>query len=182
MHRVANENAIDRLVDQVFPGPLDKKGADKKKHFKGNLKHMCGFKQHGHNSKAMVDGYQLCDHMRWICMDGANELVPILGTPEDAFESVLNNRTDINFSLDDLKHLLPTKSGNQKNKKRQIGDHPYVWRLAVRPPITAFENIPDGACITNFYVSAEAILAVNPAAAVFPATERARQARAHSPI
>ena len=74
LHRVADAHAIDRLVEQVFPGTLDKRAALKKKHFKGNLKQLCGFKQHGHNSKSMVDGYQLLDRMRWICRDGAKEL------------------------------------------------------------------------------------------------------------
>ena len=179
LHRVADENAIDRLVEQVFTGQLDSKALEKRRQFKGNLKQLCGFKQHGHNSKSLVNGYQMFDRMRWICMDGAKELVPILGTPEEAFKTVLN-RTDVNFSLDDLKQLLPSKSGNQK--KKQVGNHPYIWRLASQPPIAAFQNIPDGGRLTDFYVSAEVILAVNPAAAVIPAAERARQARAHSSV
>ena len=179
LHRVADENAIDRLVEQVFTGQLDSETLKKKRQFKGNLKQLCGFIQHGHNSKSLVNGYQIFDRMRWICMDGAKELVPILGTPEEAFKTVLN-RTDVNFSLDDLKQLLPTKSGNQK--KKQVGKHPYIWRLALQPPITAFQNIPDGGRLTDFYVSAEVFLAVNPAAAVIPAAERARQARVSVPI
>ena len=82
LHRVADENAIDRLVEQVFTGQLDSETLKKKRQFKGNLKQLCGFIQHGHNSKSLVNGYQIFDRMRWICMDGAKELVPILGTPK----------------------------------------------------------------------------------------------------
>ena len=148
VYTISNEAAVSSLVDQLYPD-VDRSW---RHHFIGNLKQLCGFQHFGEGraTRAKAENWSRLEDVVWICLDGNDEYVPLLGTVTHMFESVMTLRADYNNTLEALRELLPSRSGSQKKTKvswaRGKRAGPF-WRM-VEPP-SSIHLLADGSSLTE---------------------------------
>ena len=119
---------------------------EKRNHLMSNLNALCGFgnKPPRENMHQIEDWQLLEKQVTWLHnhKKGSTELVPLVGTPEHRFESVLKLRADVSFQLSSLKKLVPPRGG--KPKLSHIG----LWEVA-DPPLDLAMQLANGSCLTD---------------------------------
>ena len=123
--------------------------AEKRHHLYQNLNALCGLgNKLPHDNMHQIGNWQLLEKVMWLCKEGSMELVPLVGSPEHRFGSVLKLRADVSFMLSSLKKLAPPRGG--KPKLTRVGQ----WMVA-DPPLHVAMQLEDGACLTDVNAVAE---------------------------
>ena len=128
LYIVNDEEALRDLVKALELGlPLD-----------GNLKQLCGWAQVGADrlDRKEAANWQRLESVRWLMRDNSDELVPLVGKYQWMFDSVVQQRDDMDFPLTSLKKLL---NGKYKHLKG--------WRV-VRAPVAAW-SLQNGASLVG---------------------------------
>ena len=152
---VADATELKHVLDVLYPGPADdvpdaekQKYLNDKAHLLSNLKALCGFGvQKPRENMHQINDYALLEKVVWLRKRGdpRQELVPLVGSPEWAYSSVLQPRTDVSFALSSLKKLAPPRGG--KPKLDHVGK-PHVWEVAPQP-LELAQSLPDGAHLSD---------------------------------
>ena len=155
LHRVADAKALKALVHAYVPEPSPndcetnvlaaeiRRVVEKRHRLYQNLNALCGFgNKPPRENMHQIEDWQLLEKVTWLHKKGSTELVPLVGTPEHRFESVLKLRADVSFQLSSLKKLVPPRGG--KPKLSHIG----LWEVA-DPPLDLAMQLADGSCLTD---------------------------------
>jgi hypothetical protein len=110
----------------------------------GNLRQLLGWTAvgQGRQPRLEVANFQLLDNVKWLQRDGSDELVAVVGKLDHVWQTVVEQRVDMDFSKGSLQKLLSAE-GRAVDSWRKVDPPPQLLARAA--------ELPDGSSLDELF-------------------------------